>query len=225
MSAPGSSSAGPGPAQQGADAGRQLLGHERLGDVVVGPGLQPGHHVVGVRPRRHDDDGHGAAAAQGPAALEPVHAGQHEVDERDVGRRLGEQVESLLAAGGVLYLVALALQGEPHGGSDALIVLDDQDASAHEPPAQLIQIWVGQMEPPIMPKAGCALRRRGVVEVLHVGVADDRPDGPVGPQVGQVEGQALVHRLVGGLAHGLLGAGPAGQQRRLDLSGRRCGPC
>ena len=103
--------------------------------------------------RRHDDDGHGAAAPQGAAALEPVHAGQHEIDQRDVGRRLGEQVEALLAAGGVLYLVALALQGEPHGGPDALIVLDDQDAPAHQPPAQLIQIWVGQMEPPIMPKA------------------------------------------------------------------------
>ena len=66
-------------------------------------------------------------------------------------RRLGEQVEALFAAGGVLYLVALALEGEAHGGPDALVVLDDQNASAHQPPAQLIQIWVGQMEPPIMP--------------------------------------------------------------------------
>ena len=206
----------PGPAQQGADAGGQLLGHERLGDVVVGARLQPGHDVVGVRARRHDDDRHRAAAPQGAAALEAVHAGQHQVDERDVGRGLGEHVETLLAAGGVPYLVAFALQGEAHGGSDALIVLDDQNASAHRPPAQLIQIWVGQMEPPIMPKAVWPCGVVGLLKFCTVGVADDRPDGPVGPQVGEVQGQALVHRLVGGLAHALLRAGPAGQEGRLD---------
>ena len=54
-----------GAAQQGADPRRQLLGHERLGDVVVRPGLEPGHHVVGVRARRHDDDGDRAASGGG----------------------------------------------------------------------------------------------------------------------------------------------------------------
>ena len=65
----------------------------------------------------------------------PSMPGQHEIDQRDVGRRLGEEVEALLAARRVLYLVALAFEGEPHGGPDPLIVLDDQDSSAHVPPA------------------------------------------------------------------------------------------
>ena len=51
---------GAGPPQQGPDAGRQLLGHERLGDVVVGPGLEAGHHVVGVGAGRDHDDGNRA---------------------------------------------------------------------------------------------------------------------------------------------------------------------
>ena len=74
-------------------------------------------------------------AAEGAAALEPVHSRQHEVDQRDVGRRLGEDVEALLAARRVPYLVPLAFEGEPHGGPDPLVVLDDQDATAHVPPA------------------------------------------------------------------------------------------
>ena len=56
------------------DPRRQLLGDEGLGDVVVGAGFQPGHHVVGVGAGRDHDDGHRTGAPQLAAALEPVHA-------------------------------------------------------------------------------------------------------------------------------------------------------
>jgi lipoprotein-anchoring transpeptidase ErfK/SrfK len=36
-------------AQQGADACCQLLRHDRLGDVIVGTGLEPGHNAGGDR--------------------------------------------------------------------------------------------------------------------------------------------------------------------------------
>ena len=66
----------------------------------------------------------------------------------------------------------------------------------------------------MIPKAGLALRGSGILEVLHRGVADDGPGQQVGPQVGQVHGQSLVHRLVD-LAHILVGAGdPAGAPPR-----------
>ena len=94
VSAPGVLLGRAGPPQQGADAGGQLLGDERLGHVVVGARLEPSHDIVGVGPRRHDDDGHRALAAQGAAALEAVHARQHEVDQGDVGGRVGEEVET-----------------------------------------------------------------------------------------------------------------------------------
>ena len=120
-----------GPAQQGADPGRQLLGHEGLGDVVVGAGLEPGHDVVGVVAGRDHDDGHRARAPQLPAALEAVHAREHEVDEHDVGGLLGEALEADLARSGLVDLVALVLEGEAHRGADALVVLDEEDPAAH----------------------------------------------------------------------------------------------
>jgi hypothetical protein len=120
-----------GPPEEGADARRQLLGHERLGDVVVGARLQPGHHVVGVRPGRDHHDGDIALAPEGPAHLESVDARQHEVDEHDVGGPAGEGLQSLLATGRFDDRVALVLQGHPHGGLDPLVVLDSQNACAH----------------------------------------------------------------------------------------------
>ena len=121
-----------GPAQQGPDAGGELLGLERLGDVVVGARLEPGHDVVAVGPGRHHDDRHVALAPQPPAQLEAVHAGQHDVDEHDVrrARRRASRAASSRAAD-IGDGIALVLEREPEGGADALVVLDDQDAGGH----------------------------------------------------------------------------------------------
>ena len=62
---------------------------------------------------------------------------------------VGEQVEGFLAARHVLHLVALTLEGQAHGRTDPFVVFDYQNASTHS--NQLIQICVGQMEPPIIP--------------------------------------------------------------------------
>ena len=95
---------------------------------------------MGVGPRRHDDDGHGALAAPGATAFEAVHTGQHEVDERHVGRCIGKEVKRLLPAGRIVDVVALTLEGQPHRRPNPFVVLDDQNAPAHSAPAQLIQI-------------------------------------------------------------------------------------
>ena len=42
----------------------QLLGHERLGDVVIGAGLETGHHIVRVGPGRDHDNGSAAVSSQ-----------------------------------------------------------------------------------------------------------------------------------------------------------------
>src|SRR6516162_7940518 len=61
-----------------------------------------------------------------------------------------------------------------------------------------------------------ALWRGRVVEVLHLRVPDHRPEGTVRPQVGCVQAEALVDRLVGGGAHAGGGARTSLQERLFD---------
>ena len=114
-----------------AEPGAQLVGVERLCYVVVGAGLQARDDIVAVRPGRDHDYRHVADPADPPADLEPVDARQHDVDQDDVAGIGGEHVECRLAALGLVDLVALLLEDHPHGCSDPLIVLDDQDAGTH----------------------------------------------------------------------------------------------
>ena len=71
--------------QQRADAGGELVGHEGLGDVVVGAGFETRHDVVAVDLRGDDQDRHPTRAPQRRTTSKPVHARQLEVDEDDVG--------------------------------------------------------------------------------------------------------------------------------------------
>ena len=122
---------GAGPAQQGTDPRRELLGREGLGEVVVGARLEPGHDVVGVGAGGDHHDRHIGAAPDRPAHLEAVDAREHDVDEHHVGGLVLEVLEGVLAGGGLGHLPALVLQGQPHRGADALVVLDGEDARGH----------------------------------------------------------------------------------------------
>ncbi len=122
--------AGPHPAEQRPDAGRQLLGGERLGQVVVGTRLEARHDVVGVGAGRDHDDRDVGHPADGAADVEAVDAGQHDVDQHDVGRLALEGVERLLAGVGLLDRPALVLERQLDRGADALVVLDQQDPHA-----------------------------------------------------------------------------------------------
>jgi hypothetical protein len=86
---------------------------------------------VGVGPGRHHDDGDVGHPTDGPADVEAVDAGEHDVDEDDVGRLALEGVERLLAGVGFLDRPALVLEGQLDGGTDALVVFDGQDAGTH----------------------------------------------------------------------------------------------
>ena len=59
-------------ARQGTYTCRQLLRHDRLGDVVVGARLQPGDQVVGIGLGGDDDDRNNARGAQVSTDLEPA---------------------------------------------------------------------------------------------------------------------------------------------------------
>ena len=67
-----------GPAQVGADTGKQLARAERLGDVVVGSDLESEHHVDLVVLRAEDDHRHPVPGAADLAAdVESGEIGEH----------------------------------------------------------------------------------------------------------------------------------------------------
>src|SRR5487761_2540777 len=114
-------------ARVGAHAREQLLGDEGLGDVVVGAGLEAEDHVGGLVARRDDDDRQVGPRAQRLAGLEAGHARQHDVDDGDVGGHAREQRDAHLARGRVIDDEVLALEHQPQGGANVVVVFDDQD--------------------------------------------------------------------------------------------------
>ena len=91
----------------------------------------------------HHHDRHIAVAAQGAAQLEPVHAGQHDVDQHDVGQRTLEEADRLLAAAGLIDRPALVFESQLDRRSDALVVFDGKDASTHGSHDARVVAWFG----------------------------------------------------------------------------------
>ena len=85
---------GRGSAQQRPHPRQQFLEGERLGQVVVGAGVQPGdplgHRVSGGE---HKDGQVVAGAAEVTAHLEPVQPWHHHVEHQGVGPVAGDQLE------------------------------------------------------------------------------------------------------------------------------------
>ncbi len=119
-------------AQLRAQPGEQNAQAERLGDVVVGPGIEAQNGVrVRFGRRQHDDRGLDAAAAHQPADLAAVHVGQADVEQNGVEvLRLGE-VEGAPA---VVGLDRQELLVEPQllaqGLAQGVVVVDQQDLLA-----------------------------------------------------------------------------------------------
>ena len=117
-------------AHQGADARDELVGAERLGQVVVGADVEPddavglfgacGHHDDRDRRRR----GVGAKRA---AHLQPAHAGQHDVEDHEIewlfagaGERVIARSDGVRRPTGSLDVVSNEL-------GDVAVVFGDQD--------------------------------------------------------------------------------------------------
>ena len=117
-------------AQQGAHPGQQLGEPERLGDVVVGARVEPHDRVDLVGAGRQHEHRHPAAlVAQAPAHLQPVHAGQAEVEHHQVAGRPGGRLQRSRAVFADLDVVALATQRAGQRLGDRLVVLGKQNAS------------------------------------------------------------------------------------------------
>ena len=108
--------------------GGQLLVGERLDEVVVGTGVEPGHPVAdGVAGGEHQDRDLGAGRPDAPGDLEAGDVGQADVedDDLDAGRRLGD-VEAVEPGRRGLDDVAVLLEESPQQADQPRVVLDDE---------------------------------------------------------------------------------------------------
>ncbi|KIF06562.1 hypothetical protein PL81_06860 [Streptomyces sp. RSD-27] len=103
---------------------------ERLGEVVVRPGVEAfGLVVLAVLGGEHQDGGGVAVGAHAGADLGAAEAREHEVEQDDVIRPAGEgQFQPPVPVVGDLDAVALGGQALPEGLGQVLFVFDDQDA-------------------------------------------------------------------------------------------------
>ena len=114
------------PTQQRADAGGELLRDHRLGDVVIGPGLEPGHEILGLGLGRDDDDRNGRGGPQRPADLEPREIGQPQVEQDEIRVMLTELHETRRPIGRLVAPVSLILKSEPEREPDRVVIRDEQ---------------------------------------------------------------------------------------------------
>lgn len=108
----------------------RLCETEGLGDVVVGPGVEPHDRVDLVGAGREDEDGDRAALGPDAAThLEPVDLRQAEVEEHEVGVLLGtvERSDTVLAH---VDVVAFSPQRTRQRFGDGWVVLR-QEHSGH----------------------------------------------------------------------------------------------
>jgi hypothetical protein len=117
----------------GADAGHELFGHERLGDVVVGAGLEPGHDVVAVGLGGDDDDRDLARRAEAANEVEAVDPGEAQVHQDDVDLLVHHQHQALLGRHGLEDPVPLVLEVGAQHQADRIVVLDDHHSTDHAP--------------------------------------------------------------------------------------------
>ena len=115
---------GPAAAQQGGDAGQQLVDAERLGEVVVGAQVEGPHLVLLAPPGRHHDDPDRGVGPDVAAQVEAVGAGQHQVEQDEVGLVVAHQVDDVLAGAGDEHGEAADQQVGPDQVDDVAVVLD-----------------------------------------------------------------------------------------------------
>ncbi len=116
-------------AQHGPDARGEHPRAERLGHVVGGTELEPDHHVRFAALGREHDDGDAPRLGVGlePAAdLEPVDAGQHEVEHDEVRQPRARRGQRVFPAGDHRHAVAFLVQVVLDELEDVALVVDDE---------------------------------------------------------------------------------------------------
>ena len=107
--------------------GQQFAHAERLGEVVVCPGVQGGDLVLLLAAAETMTMGAADQFAEAADDLDAVHVRQAQVQDDQVGRILRRQVQGLLARDGLGDLVLVVGQRGPQESPDRRVVFDHQD--------------------------------------------------------------------------------------------------
>ena len=219
-----------GAAQGGPQPGQQLVHAEGLGQVVVGAEVEGGDLVGLGLPHRQHDDGHGRPAPEAADHVEPVDAGQAEVEQDDVGVAGGRQVEGLLPAGRLVDVVAAGLQVHGEGPPDLGLVVDDQHPAlaghGAAPDPRPLPVTAGASEMvTVRPPPGVSSTLISPCIAVDEAVGDGQPEADAG--IGRAVAEALEGLEDAGPLRGR-DARPAVDDPEADplLDGRRprCGP-
>ncbi len=125
-----------GPPQEGRDARNQHREGERLGQVVIGPGVQRlGLVHVTVLGGEHQDGGPVAGIAQVGTDLVAVATRQHDVQDDQVEALLGGPPQAIQPVVGHIDGEPLGLEPALDGGRDLAVVLDQQELHTRSVPA------------------------------------------------------------------------------------------
>ena len=121
--------------QNAARASDKLTRTEGLGDVVVGADLETDDLLRRFAKAAHDDDADAEPTAQRTRQLEPVPAGQNDVDGGEIETAgLGELDRAGRCIGGGNFKTGAAQRGF-YGRADQRIVIDDKNSFHSVSPA------------------------------------------------------------------------------------------
>src|SRR6202790_3160321 len=121
-----------GMAQRDLHPGAELTGSERLGDVVVGAGLQSRDLVRLVTARRQHDDRHPRPAAYAGDHLGAVAIGQSQIDDQQIGFVRARFRQSAFRALGFDDAEVLQLEQRAQHATQLRLVLDHQHRTARD---------------------------------------------------------------------------------------------
>jgi hypothetical protein len=102
------------PPQEGSDASGELHDREGFAQIIVGSHLQPGDAVGHVTAGGEHEDRHQVLAPELAADGEPVQAGQHPVEDYEIGAGAVRGCERLPAIEGLLDPVPFLFQMGAH---------------------------------------------------------------------------------------------------------------
>jgi hypothetical protein len=111
-------------------ARQELADGERLGDVVVGAGVERRHLVGLPAARRQHDDRHRCPFPEPSDDLDPVQIGESQIEDYEVGLARGGLDQPVLPGLGLDHAIALARERGTQEAADRRLVLDDEDDRA-----------------------------------------------------------------------------------------------